>query len=461
MSDHSFLQKPGLVIHMIGIGGVSMCALAEVLRHRGFRVTGSDVSESAATERLAGLGIPVMIGHAAENVGEAACVVRTAAVHDDNCEVEEARRRGLPVYERAQVWGLIMQEYDTALCFAGTHGKTTTTSMMTQVALTAALDPTVMVGAHLPALGGGHRVGQGGLIIMEACEYCNSFLSFSPTIAVILNIEADHLDFFRDIEEIQASFRAFALKTPEDTGLVVLNADDPLTAALGRDLPRQVLTFGLTKQADVTAVNLCYEDGYARFDAKVRGELWAHIALRVPGKHNVLNALAVIACAASLGAHPETVAQGLYTFGGASRRFEHKGSFQGALVVDDYAHHPSEIMATLASVRSMGFRRTLCVFQPHTYSRTLSLFDDFVEALSLADVAIVTEVYAAREANDGRQTAARLAEKIPGAVFAPTLQDAVSILARLAGPGDLVLSMGAGSITGLYTLLAATETVRV
>ena len=286
---HDYIA-PGRRAHLVGIGGVSMSPLAEVLHKAGMVITGSDMRNSATVEHLRALGIPVTIGHLPQSVAGADCVIRTAAVHDENPEIAAARAAGIPVFERAQAWGAIMRGYKNALCIAGTHGKTTTTSMCTHIIMAARMDPTVMIGGTLPLLGSGYRVGHGDTIILESCEYCNSFLSFFPTVAVILNIEADHLDFFKDLDDVEHSFRAFADRVPE-SGVIVANADDANTMHTLEGEERPVLTFGL-EQGDVRAANLAWNRGLPSFDVVYRGDVFTHVALRVPGEHNVKNALA-------------------------------------------------------------------------------------------------------------------------------------------------------------------------
>ncbi|NBH79767.1 UDP-N-acetylmuramate--L-alanine ligase [Clostridiaceae bacterium] len=433
------------IIHLIGIGGVSMSSLAELLLSQGVHVTGSDRQESAVTERLERLGARITYAHLPENVDGAALVIRTAAVHDDNFEVIRARERGIPVIERAEAWGALMADYDNVVCLAGTHGKTTSTSMMTMIALEAGLDPTVMVGSYLPAIGGTLRIGGHGCFIAESCEYCNSFLSFRPTIAVVLNVEEDHLDFFKDIDDIVASFRRFCALVPED-GLVVANADDPNAVRSVRDAKR-VVTFGESERADVRAVDVTSESGYYRFTVLAHGRFYAEIQLSVPGRHNMMNALACCAAAAFLGVPGEVAARGLGGFTGSSRRFQVMGkTAAGAVVADDYAHHPSEMEATLRTARQMGFRKIFCAFQPHTYSRTKALFDDFVAALKLCDRAVLAPIYAAREKNTIGITSAELAAQVPGAAALNTFDEIAATLAQEAGEGDLILTMGAGDI---------------
>ncbi|MCI2058910.1 MAG: UDP-N-acetylmuramate--L-alanine ligase [Oscillibacter sp.] len=436
---------PGKRAHLVGIGGVSMCPLAEVLHRMGLTVQGSDMTEGDAVRHLRTLGIHVAIGHSAENLGDCDFVVRTAAVHDDNPEISGAVARGIPVYERAQAWGAIMRGYPNALCVSGTHGKTTTTSMCTHIFMEAGKDPTVMIGGTLPLLHSGYRVGKGDTIILESCEYCNSFLSFFPTVAVILNVEADHLDFFKDLEDIEHSFRKFAELVPP-SGAVVANADDSGAMDALNALGRPVFTFGLEHAADCTAGGLTEQGGFPAFDVLISGKPYAHVKLRVHGRHNVLNALAAASAAYLLGLPGSAVERGLESFCGADRRFQRKGTFHGADVYDDYAHHPDELHALLEMARGLGYQRIIVAFQPHTYSRTSKLFDRFVQELKVPDVAILAEIYAAREQNTIGISSADLCRNIPGSVYCSTLEKVTDHLAALARPGDLILTVGAGDI---------------
>ena len=438
--------KPGTRVHLAGIGGVSMCPLAEVLTGMGLQVQGSDMSESDTVRQLRAQGIPVAVGHSAENLKDCALVIRTAAIHDDNPEIAGAIARGIPVYERAQAWGAIMQHYQNAVCISGTHGKTTTTSMATHIFMAAQADPTVMIGGTLPLLHSGYRVGRGDTIILESCEYCNSFLIFFPTVAVILNVEADHLDFFKDLADIEHSFHAFADLVPQ-RGYIISNADDPGAREAVKGLSHPVFTFGIADpDADCTAHNVAFHDGCPTFDVVIRGETYAHVELHIAGRHNILNSLAAASAAYVLGIPGSAVEEGLATFHGAGRRFERKGTFHGADVFDDYAHHPAELHALLTTAQSMGYERVICAFQPHTYTRTKALFDDFVRELQLPDVTILAEIYAAREKNDIGISSQDLAAKIPGAVYCSTLDQVADQLAELARPGDLILTVGAGDI---------------
>lgn len=438
--------RPGVRVHLAGIGGVSMCPLAEVLAGMGLQVQGSDMSESDTVRHLRAQGIPVAVGHSAENLRDCDLVIRTAAIHDDNPEIAGAIARGIPVYERAQAWGAIMQHYRNAVCISGTHGKTTTTSMATHIFMAAKADPTVMIGGTLPLLHSGYRVGHGDTIILESCEYCNSFLNFFPTVAVILNVEADHLDFFKDLQDIEHSFHAFADLVPQ-RGYIIANADDPGARESVKGLTHPVFTFGIADpNADCTARGVAFHDGCPTFDVVIHGKTYAHVELHIAGRHNILNTLAAASAAYVLGIPGSAVEEGLATFHGAGRRFERKGTFHGADVFDDYAHHPAELHALLTTAQSMGYERVICAFQPHTYTRTKALFDDFVRELQLPDVTILAEIYAAREKNDIGISSQDLAAKIPGAIYCSTLDQVTDTLEKLARPGDLILTVGAGDI---------------
>ncbi len=434
---------PGRRVHLSGIGGVSMCPLAEVLHGMGLVVQGSDMRDSPIVEHLRSLGISVAVGHTAQDIEGAEFLIRTAAIHDDNPEIAAAHQKGIPVFERAEAWGAIMQRYENAICIAGTHGKTTTTAMTTHIFMAAQADPTVMIGGTLPMLHSGYRVGKGDTIILESCEYCNSFLYFFPTVAVVLNIDADHLDFFKDLDDIKHSFRRFAQLVPAD-GKIVANADDANAMDALKGLP--LFTFGLDHPADCRGENLTWNHGLPSFDIVIDGKLYTSLSLHTAGRHNVLNALAAAAAAYVLGIPGDAVKAGLEAFSGAGRRFEYKGEYNGAKIYDDYAHHPGELHALLTAARSMGYQRVICAFQPHTYSRTKALFDDFVRELRTVDQVVLAEIFAARETNTIGISSADLAAEIPGSIFCPTLQDVTAQLKKLAQPGDLILTVGAGDI---------------
>ena len=431
---------PGSHVHLVGIGGVSMRPLGLVLKGMGMKVTGSDMSASEGTRELEAKGIPVTIGHNAENIQGADCIIRTAAAHNDNPEIAAARASGIPVFERAQAWGEIMRSYKNAVCVSGTHGKTTTTSMLTHILMEADLDPTVMIGGYLPLLHASHRVGHGDTILLESCEYCDSFLNFFPTLALVLNVEEDHLDYFKDLADIQKSFHKFAEMA---TFGVVANGDDPHTVQALEGI--DYVTFGLGEGNRIHAANMCPD--WRHFDVLCDGEFYCHLDMGVLGRHNAMNALAASAAAWMMGIPGQAVSRGLVSFHGAGRRMEFKGKFHGADVYDDYAHHPDEVAATISAVRNaMPGRRLVLAFQPHTYSRTSALFDDFVRELSRADVLVLAEIYAARERNTIGISSADVAEKIPGAVFCETLPEVTEYLRENVREGDVVLTMGAGDI---------------
>ena len=430
---------PGKRVHLIGIGGVSMRPLGLVLKGMGLEVTGSDMNASVSTDELIAQGIHVHIGHRAENIEGASCVIRTAAVHNDNPEIAAARAAGIPVFERAQAWGVIMQAYKNAVCISGTHGKTTTTSMVTHILMEAQVDPTVMIGGYLPLLHAGHRVGTGDTIVLESCEYCDSFLNFFPTLAVVLNIEEDHLDYFKDLQAIEHSFHSFAEMA---TSGILANGDDQNTIDALQGL--KYMTFGIEGSDNVHGEN--YSRDWREFDVVCNGNHYCHLNLRVVGRHNALNALAAAGTAWMLGIPGETVAAGLAKFTGAGRRMEFKGQFNGADVYDDYAHHPGELAATIEAVRSMGYERVVVAFQPHTYTRTNALFDDFVRELRKPDQVVLAEIYAARERNTTGISSMDLVKQIPGAVYCETLPQVTEYLRQNARQGDVILTVGAGDI---------------
>ena len=421
--------QPGKRVHLVGIGGVSMRPLGLVLQGMGVCVTGSDMNASVSTDELIAHGIAVHIGHRAENIVGADCIIRTAAAHNDNPEIAAARAAGIPVFERAQAWGVIMREYNNAVCISGTHGKTTTTSMVTHILMQANLDPTVMIGGYLPMLHAGHRVGHGDTIILESCEYCDSFLNFYPTLAVVLNIEADHLDYFKDLMAIEKSFHTFAGLASKG---VLANGDDRNTLDAMEGLNR-------IQAREVSSDFRC-------FDVYCDGEFYTHLCLGVVGKHNAMNALAAAGTAWMLGIDGRHAADGLATFHGAGRRMEFKGKFNGADVYDDYAHHPGELAATIEAVRCMDYKRMILAFQPHTYTRTHALFDDFVRELKNADQVVLAEIYAARERNTIGISSKDLCAHIPGAVYCETLPQVTEYLRTNAQPGDVILTVGAGDI---------------
>ena len=390
-------QKP-IHIHFIGIGGISMSGLAEILLEEGFTVSGSDAKESPLTRKLESEGAHICYGQKAENItDDIDCVVYTAAISRTNPELIEAVAHKIPMLTRAELLGQLMKNYDTPIAVSGTHGKTTTTSMISHILLEGKVDPTISVGGILKAIGGNIRVGSSETFLTEACEYTNSFLHFFPKISVILNIEEDHLDFFKDLEDIRHSFHQFAALLPSD-GTLVINGEITDYPEIYQGLDCNVVTYGPSADFDYSASDISYdEEGHVSFDLAKHGEKAGRITLSVTGDHNVSNALASIAVAELLDIPMDTIKKGLLSFTGTDRRFEYKGTFDGVTVVDDYAHHPTEIKATLKAAQHYPHNSVWCVFQPHTYTRTKAFFHEFAEALSHADHLVLADIYAARE----------------------------------------------------------------
>jgi len=438
-------------IHFIGIGGISMSGLAEILLKEGFRVTGSDVRKSELTDRLEAMGATVYYGQRAENVsGDIDVAVYTAAVHPDNPEYEAVVGRGIPLMSRADLLGQMMKNYGRAIAVAGTHGKTTTTSMLTDVLLAADADPTVSVGGILPSIGGNIRVGQSELFVTEACEYTNSFLSFFPTVEIILNIESDHLDFFKDLADIRNSFREFTRKLPPD-GLLVISSDIARYQEITDGLTCRVVTVGTAWESDYSARDIVYDDlARPTFTLLQHGLEAGRMTLGVPGEHNVYNALAVIAVADALGISRAAAAAGLRGFTGTNRRFEKKGELAGITIIDDYAHHPQEIVVTLAAARNYPHKKLWCIFQPHTYTRTRAFLDEFAEALSAADEVVLADVYSARETDtlgvSSKDIAIRLEKLGTNVVYLPSFDEIETFILKNCSGGDLLITMGAGDI---------------
>ena len=448
----------GTRCHLVGIGGVSMSPLAEILRGMGVDVSGSDVSDGPAIARLRDAGYEVTIGHDKSNVHGAGFVIRSAAAREDNIEIIAARELGIPVFERAQAFGYIMRGYKNAVCISGVHGKTTTTSMITHILLAAGTDPTIMVGGTLPILGCGYRVGKGDVIALESDEYYNSFLSFYPTVAVILNVDADHLDFFNDLDDIKSSFRKFASLVPPG-GHIICNGDDNDTMEALAPLGRDLLTFGFGENVRVRGVDIYPAGRNPSMQVLLDGNRFCDLALNIPGVHNLKNALAATCVAIALNLPPEAITEGLYSFNGAGRRLEFKGKLNGAHVYDDYAHHPSELRATLDAVSTLNYERVILAFQPHTFSRTKALFPDFVRELSRPDVTFLAEIYAAREKNDRTISSRVLAEAIPGAHYRATFPEIADDIAAIAREGDVVLTVGAGDVYKIGEALVEYERI--
>ena len=449
-------QKP---VFFVGIGGISMSALAQILKNDGYTVCGSDFKESETTCALREMGIDVVIGHREENVLGAGLLVYTAAVKEDNPERAAAARLGIPAIERATLLGAMMKNYRYPVAVSGTHGKTTTTSMLAHILCAAEKDPTILVGGVLPLIGGNMRDGGKDYFVTEACEYCASFLKFFPLYSIILNIEEDHLDFFRDLDDIISCFKSFAQKTPAD-GAVIANFDDENVKKTVENCGKTVVSYGIKNEcAEYTAKNIVFhEDGTAGFDVYQKGAFYMTITLRVPGLHNVQNALAVIAVADLLGVSKDAMQQGFLSYRGTNRRFEHKGKWHGVKVIDDYAHHPTEIKATLKAAKAVAKEsKVWCVFQPHTYTRSLALKDEFAKAFFDCDGLVVTDIYAAREKDTGLISAKELAEVIDknskNAVYIKEFSDVAEYFKKHAASGDLVITMGAGDVYKIADLM--------
>ena len=443
-------QKP-IHIHFIGIGGISMSGLAEILLEEGFTVSGSDAKESPLTRKLESEGAHICYGQKAENItDDIDCVVYTAAINRANPELAEADARRIPMLTRAELLGQLMKNYDTPIAVSGTHGKTTTTSMISQILLEGKVDPTISVGGILKAIGGNIRVGKSETFLTEACEYTNSFLHFFPKISVILNIEEDHLDFFKDLEDIRHSFRQFAELLPSD-GTLIINGEIENYREICQGLGCRVVTYGPSAEFDYSASDISYdEEGHVSFELAKHGEKAGRIVLSVTGDHNVSNALASIAAAELLGIPMDTIKKGLLSFTGTDRRFEYKGTFNGVTVVDDYAHHPTEIKATLKAAQHYPHNSVWCVFQPHTYTRTKAFFHEFAEALSHTDHLVLADIYAARETDTLGISSADLAEEAAklgaDSHYFPSFAEIEAFLKENCRPGDLLITMGAGDI---------------
>ena len=446
-------KKP-LHVHFIGIGGISMSGLAEILLKEHFTISGSDAKKSALTEHLESMGATIFYPQKSSNIIDGIdVVVYTAAIHDDNPEFAEAKRQNLPMLSRAELLGQLMKNYETPIAISGTHGKTTTTSMLTHILLAAESDPTISVGGILNAIGGNIRVGNSDLFVTEACEYTNSFLNFFPKISVILNVEEDHMDFFKDIHDIRNSFHKFSTLLPED-GVLVVNKNIEGLDTITDGLACKVITYSESQNADYIATNIEFDAlGNASFDLVRYGEYVDRITLSVAGNHNVSNALSTIAVADALEIPLETIKKGIHSFTGTVRRFEYKGERNGFTIIDDYAHHPTEIRATLTSAQNYPHKDIWCIFQPHTYTRTKAFFHEFAEALSLADHVILADIYAARETDTLGMSSEALAEELRklgvDAYYLPSFEAIENFVLEKVIHGDVLITMGAGDVVNI------------
>ena len=432
-------------IHFIGCGGSGMYPLIQILAAKGYQISGSDVLDGSIIRYEREMGVKVSLGHSADNVIGTDMVVYSAAISKDNVELNAAASYGIPTIERSVLLGYVSRLYKQSICVSGTHGKTTTTSMITTALELAGRDPSAVIGGKLPLINGYGKAGKGDDIVIEACEFAETFLKLTPYLSVVLNIDNDHLDYYGSMGELKFAFKRFALMTQF---MIFANADDKNTMDVMYTLDRRVRTFAIDNHGDYRAVNVNeYKPGFFEFDLKEWNTTdTTRIRLSVPGRHNIYNALAMCAVCRFVGLSAEQCAEAALNFKGAGRRFEVYGECNGALVIDDYAHHPDELHALLTMARQLGYQRLVVAFQPHTYSRTAKLFDRFVEELKLADVAVLAEIYAAREQNTMGISSADLARNIPGSVYCSTLDKVTAQLRELARPGDLILTVGAGDI---------------
>ena len=447
MPEIDNLLKTVKRIHFIGIGGAGMCPLAEILHKEGYILSGSDNNETDTLARIRSLGIPVAMGQRAENIEGAEMIVYTAALLKDNPELVAAKASGIPTFERSKLLGAVTRIYPNSICISGTHGKTTACSMLTQVLIEAKFDPTAVIGGKLPLTGSNGMVGHSEHMVCEACEFVDTFLDLSPDVAVILNIDEDHLDYFKTLENLKNSFTKFASMA---TKVIVYNGDDANTIeavnAAKEICDKSLITFGTGEGNDYRAVNISSENEYASFDLVKGGENLGRVQLSIPGRHNVYNALAVIASAMYSGVTFEQCVKGIADFHGAGRRFEKLAEIDGITIADDYAHHPRELEVTLKTAMNMGYNKVWAVFQPFTYSRTAILFDDFVRVLQIPDRCIMTEIMGSREVNTYNIYTSQLAEKIPGSVWFNTIEEVAQYAVDNAEKGDLIITLGCGDI---------------
>lgn len=444
MNKGENLLKGKKHIHFIGIGGSGMFPLARILHDEGYFLTGSDNNPSDTLELVKAMGIEVFMGQRRENIKNADLIVYTAAIMADNEELIAAKESGVDLIERSVLLGIITSQYENALCVCGTHGKTTATSMLTQILLDGGFDPTAVIGGKLPAIGGNGRVGQSEIMVCEACEFVDTFLKLSPNAAILLNVDEDHMDYFKTMENLIHSFNTFCKMAK---ACVIANGDDPNVVKALAGVEKPVTLFGFTEKNEYYPKNIKAHQGiHTSFELYHKGEMMGELDIYVPGKHNVLNAIAAAVAAFFAGASFEQVKGGLAAFKGTGRRFELLGEKRGVTVVDDYAHHPAEIRVTLEAAKGMNFKRIIAVHQPFTYSRTKQHLDYFAEVLSLADKVVLTEIMGSREKNTYNIYSSDLAAKIDGCVWYPTFGEVADHVCSIAREGDLVITMGCGDV---------------
>lgn len=438
------LLKEKKRIHFIGIGGSGMCPLAEILHTWGYEISGSDNNPGDNIDKLRGLGMKVILGQKPENIEGAEIIVYTAAILKDNPELVAALASGIPCFERAALFGAISRMYSDCIAVCGTHGKTTVTAMLTQVLVMAEKDPSAVIGGRLPLIDSHGIAGKSDTLVCEACEFNNHYHELDPNVAIILNVDEDHLEFFKNLDNIIASFNKFANMT---TDTVIYNGDDANTVKALEGVDKKLISFGRYNECDYSPANITYNRGaFAEFDVMHKGEKIAHLKLNIPGEHNILNSLAAFAAAKNAGCSDDECEKGISSFGGAGRRFEVLGEFDGITIADDYAHHPSELEVTLNAVMKMGYNTVWAVFQPFTYSRTKLLFDDFVKVLQIPDKCVMTEIMGSREVNTYGIYTKDLAEKIPGSVWFNTFEEIADYVLANAKKGDIIITLGCGDI---------------
>lgn len=447
------LLKEVKTIHFIGIGGSGMCPIAEILHAWGYKIKGSDNNPGDNIDKLRSMGIEVILGQRAENIKDSDMIIYTAAILKDNPELVAAKESDIPCFERADIFGAITRRFSDCIAVCGTHGKTTVTSMLTQITVMAEKDPTALIGGRLPLIDSHGRVGKSETMVCEACEYCDHYHTLSPDVAVILNVDEDHLEYFKNLDNIIKSFNKFASMS---TNAIIYNGDDENTVKSVEDIKKRKITFGFNKKNDFYPENITYNRGsFAEFDVMSKGEKLTHVALSIPGEHNILNSLAAFAAAVNTGCSYEQCKNGIEAFSGAGRRFEVLGEYDGITIADDYAHHPSELEVTLNAVMKMGYKNVWAVFQPFTYSRTSILLDDFARVLQIPDKCVMTEIMGSREVNTYGIYTKDLADKIPGSVWFNTFDEVVNYVLQNAQSGDLVITLGCGDIYKAAKMMVA------
>ncbi|HLS54145.1 MAG TPA: UDP-N-acetylmuramate--L-alanine ligase [Tissierellaceae bacterium] len=444
-------------IHFIGIGGISMSGLAEILLNKGYKVTGTDLKDNPILKRLEKLGATIYIGHSKNNINGADLIIYTDAISTDNEELQAARQSGIPTVDRAMFLGALMKNYTYSIAVSGTHGKTTTTSMIASITNHGTLDPTILLGGELDDIGGNVKLGSQDYILTEACEYKGNILKYFPTTAIILNIDEDHLDYFRDIDHIVDTFAGYAANLEEDSYLLI-NGDDPHAPKIIESTKAQVVKFGISHKAHYRAENISFsKEGYPSFTLNINNKEFWPINLKVMGKHNIYNALASIAAAHIHGVSMEDITDYIELYNGVHRRLEVKGLVKDIKIMDDYAHHPTEIKATLDALRDVPKNKLYCIFQPHTFTRTKALLDKFASSFMNADQIIITDIYAARENDNGEIHSKDLVQAIndkgADAIYLSTFEEVKKYLMLNIEAGDIVLTMGAGNVCQIGDLL--------